>query len=131
MPPKKPRLIDPTADAAGPSFAAAKMAIIIDEKMSADVMAVIFSFLPPKDIIRARLNRKWRDAAAKTMVPPTNFIVNTTVEYNAMRAMTTALPNLQQINLIEFRLRGLKYTEEEAKSHRPYRRCGGALFCCC
>jgi hypothetical protein len=85
MPPQKPRLIDPTADAAGPSFAAAKMAIIIDEKMSADVMAIIFSFLPPKDIMRARLNRKWRDAAAKTMVPPSNFIVNTMAEYNAMK----------------------------------------------
>ena len=102
-PKKKPRLIDPTADAAGPSFAAAaNMAIIINEKMSADMMAIIFSFLPPKDIMRARLNRKWRDAAAKTMVPPTNFIVNTMAEYNAMIAMTTALPNLQQIELRDF-----------------------------
>ena len=99
MPPKKPRLIDPTADAAGPSCAAANIAIIIDEKMSAEVMAIIFSFLPPKDIMRARLNRKWRDAAAKTMVPPTEFVVNTTVEHNVMRVMTTALPNLQQIKL--------------------------------
>ena len=118
MPPKKPRLIDPTADAAGPSFAAAKMAIIIDEKMSADVMAIIFSFLPPKDIIRARLNRKWRDAAAKTMVPPTNFIVNTMAEYNAMIAMTTALPNLQQIKLCILK-DGHKYVDGEDPDPDP------------
>jgi hypothetical protein len=86
------------------------MAIIIDEKMSADVMTIIFSFLPPKVIMCARLNRKWRDAAAKTMVPPTKFVVHSVRSYNAMRAMTTAL--LQQIKLNDLG-HGHKYVDGE------------------
>eukprot|EP00984_Skeletonema_dohrnii_P031657 scaffold24447_cov150-Skeletonema_dohrnii-CCMP3373.AAC.3 len=34
-----------------------------------------------------------------TIVPPAAFRVNSVVKYNAMRAMSTALPNLQQITL--------------------------------
>jgi hypothetical protein len=69
------------------------------DKLSGDVMAIIFGFLPPNDIMRARLNKRMRDAATKTMVPPTKFVVDSVRSYNAMRAMTTALPKLQQIEL--------------------------------
>ena len=43
-----------------------------------------------------------RDAAKRTVVPMTQFCVATFCKYKAMRAMTTALPNLQQISLYDF-----------------------------
>jgi len=45
----------------------------------------------------ARVNKQMREAAKKTIVPMTDFQVRKT--YNAMAAMATALPNLQQISL--------------------------------
>ena len=65
--------------------------------LSVDEVAIIFSFLPPKDIMRARICSTWRDAAKKTTVPLCDFAVDGMRSYNLMRVMTTALPNLQQI----------------------------------
>jgi len=102
MPPrlkKKQRLEDQShgvVEVAHDNFVEAAMSF---DKLSGDVMAIIFGFLHPNDIMRSRLNKKMRDAATKTMVPPTKFVVDSVRSYNAMRAMTTALPNLQQIKL--------------------------------
>jgi hypothetical protein len=46
-----------------------------------------------------RVCSKWKDAAKKTIVPPSDFAVHNLDEYNAMRIMTTALPNLQQLTI--------------------------------
>eukprot|EP00984_Skeletonema_dohrnii_P033262 scaffold29248_cov140-Skeletonema_dohrnii-CCMP3373.AAC.2 len=69
------------------------------ERLGTDELANIFGFLPPKDIMRARLNKKMREAAKKTIVPKTDFVVDSVKKCNAMAAMSTALPNLQQISL--------------------------------
>ncbi len=68
------------------------------EKPSVDEIAIIFGFLPPKEIMRARVCTTWRDAAKKALVPMTPFVVSVR-SYNALRAMSTALPNLQQLSL--------------------------------
>jgi hypothetical protein len=60
--------------------------------------------------MRARVCTTWRDAAKKTLVPLTAFRVdsvrklkasleNYVRKYNAMRVMSTALPNLQQLSI--------------------------------
>ena len=69
------------------------------ESLSGDVLANIFGFLRPVDTMRVRLNRKMREATKITIVPPTDFRVDSVDKYNAMNAMTRALPNLQQITL--------------------------------
>ena len=102
MPPrlkKKQRLEDQShgvVELAHDNFVEAAMSF---DKLSGDVMAIIFGFLHPNDIMRSRVNKKMRDAATMTMVPPTEFVVDSGRSCNAMRAMTTALPNLQQIEL--------------------------------
>jgi hypothetical protein len=110
---KKQRLEDQShgvVEVAHDNFVEAAMSF---DKLSGDVMAIIFGFLHPNDIMRSRLNKKMRDAATKTMVPPTKFVVDSVRSYNAMRAMTTALPNLQQIKLKDVGLRVIKYTDGE------------------
>eukprot|EP00984_Skeletonema_dohrnii_P006056 scaffold2141_cov223-Skeletonema_dohrnii-CCMP3373.AAC.4 len=82
------------------------------EEVSADEVAIIFSFLPHQDIMRARVCKAWRDAAKKTLVPPSNFVVDSVRSYNAMRVMATALPNLQQISLYHLG-EGHKYSDGE------------------
>ena len=68
--------------------------------LSVDEVAIIFGFLDHADIMRARVCATWREAAKKTLVPPTEFYVDCSERsYNAMRVMSTALPNLQQITL--------------------------------
>ncbi len=69
------------------------------ERLSGDVLANILGFLLPRDIMNARLNNKMREAAKITIVPLTDFIVDSVKRYNAMRVMATALPNLQRIEL--------------------------------
>jgi hypothetical protein len=70
-------------------------------ELSADevVITIIFSFLPPVDILRARVCTTWRDAAKKTLVPLTEFVINSVRSYNAMRVMSTVLPKLQQLTI--------------------------------
>ena len=64
------------------------------EVLSIDEVAIIFSYLPPNEIMYARVSTTWRDAAKKTIVPLCDFKVKDVRSYNAMRAMTNALPNL-------------------------------------
>jgi len=78
--------------------------------LNTDQVAVIFSFLAPKDIMCARVCISWRDAAKKTIVPLTDFCVDSVDKYRAMVAMTTALPNLQQLTLCNLGW-GDKYTD--------------------
>eukprot|EP00984_Skeletonema_dohrnii_P035737 scaffold35868_cov261-Skeletonema_dohrnii-CCMP3373.AAC.1 len=49
--------------------------------------------------MRARVCMTWRDAAKKTLVPLCQFRVDNVRAYNAMRVMSTALPNLQQLSI--------------------------------
>ncbi len=72
------------------------------DDLCTDVLAHIFGFLPPNDIMCARLNNKMREAAKtkKMIVAPTKC-VNSLKKYNAIAAMTTALPNLQEITLCD------------------------------
>eukprot|EP00984_Skeletonema_dohrnii_P038137 scaffold41013_cov250-Skeletonema_dohrnii-CCMP3373.AAC.7 len=74
---------------------------VATEDLSIDEVAIIFSFLPHVvDIMRARrVCVAWREAAKKTIVPPSEFEVDSDISYNAMRVMSTALPNLQQLSL--------------------------------
>jgi hypothetical protein len=72
------------------------------ESLSGDVLANILGFLLPRDIMNARVNNKMREAAKITIVPPTEFIVNSAGKCNAMNVMATALPNLQKITLDYF-----------------------------
>eukprot|EP00984_Skeletonema_dohrnii_P034889 scaffold34099_cov222-Skeletonema_dohrnii-CCMP3373.AAC.1 len=69
------------------------------EELSADEVAIIFSFLPHQDIMHARVCKTWRDAAKKTLVPLCGFRIDNVRSYNAMRVMATALPNLQQLSI--------------------------------
>mmetsp|Transcript_2531 Transcript_2531/g.5587 ORF Transcript_2531/g.5587 Transcript_2531/m.5587 type:complete len:412 (-) Transcript_2531:136-1371(-) len=67
--------------------------------LGTDEIAFIFGFLPPHDIMSARLNKKMRDAAKTTIAPMSQFLVNSVDKYNAIDVMTIALPNLQQIEI--------------------------------
>jgi hypothetical protein len=70
------------------------------ESLGVDELANIFGFLLPRDIMNARVNRKMREAAKITIVPPTyELVVNSAGNCNAMRVMATALPNLPKITL--------------------------------
>jgi hypothetical protein len=70
------------------------------ESLSGDVLANILGFLLPPDIMRARLNKRMREAAKITIVPPTyELVVNGVKRFNALRVMATALPNLQRIEI--------------------------------
>ena len=73
-----------------------------EEELSTDDVAIIFGFLSYQDIMRARVCTTWRDAAKKTIVPPSEFVVESEKSYNAMRVMATSLPNLQQISISPF-----------------------------
>eukprot|EP00984_Skeletonema_dohrnii_P033264 scaffold29248_cov140-Skeletonema_dohrnii-CCMP3373.AAC.4 len=81
-------------------------------KLGTDALANIFGFLRPEDIMRARLNKKMREAAKKTIVPLTDFRVDSVRKYNALVAMSTALPNLQQISVRDLD-GGHKYSDGE------------------
>jgi len=79
-----------------------------EEELSTDDVAIIFGFLSYQDIMRARVCTTWRDAAKKTLVPPSEFVVESERSYNAMRVMATSLPNLQQISISPFNKGGKK-----------------------
>ena len=68
------------------------------EVLSCDEVAIIFSFLSHKDIMRARVCTSWRQAAKKTLVM-SGFNIGSVRSYNAIRAMSTALPKLQKIRI--------------------------------
>eukprot|EP00984_Skeletonema_dohrnii_P025961 scaffold15202_cov135-Skeletonema_dohrnii-CCMP3373.AAC.1 len=90
---KKPKLTH--ADAANMASSNASL-----NDLSADELAMIFGCLGPVNIMPLRrVCHKWGDAAKKTIVPLTKFRVHDEKSYNAMRAMATALPNLQHLEL--------------------------------
>ena len=87
-------------DLAEASPAAAEMAVTAGD-LSVDVLANILGYLDVQDIMNARVCKKWKKAATTTIVPPTDFRVNSMRKYNAMNVMTEAMPNLQQITLLD------------------------------
>jgi len=89
-----------------------------DEELSTDEVAIIFSFLSPvEDIMRARrVCTTWRDAAKMT-VPSSKFVVRSERSYNAMRVMSTELPNLQQLQILGFGWEH-KYSDGEDPNER-------------
>ena len=74
--------------------------IISVVELSKDVIPSILSFLPLKEIMpKRRVSKKWNEAVKNTIIPPTDFSVDSVEKFNAMNVMTRALPNLQQITL--------------------------------
>jgi hypothetical protein len=69
------------------------------DDLGVDVFVKIYEFLGPIDIMRSRVCRKMSEAATTVVVAPTEFPVYSIEKFHAMRAMTRALPNLQQISL--------------------------------
>jgi hypothetical protein len=68
--------------------------------LSVDELATIFGFLPPKQIMRMRrVSKRWGEAVKKSSVPRVDFVVQDVPSYNAMNAMTGALPNLEKMTL--------------------------------
>eukprot|EP00984_Skeletonema_dohrnii_P032405 scaffold26504_cov228-Skeletonema_dohrnii-CCMP3373.AAC.12 len=87
------------------------------DNLGTDELAHIFGFLPPHDIMSARLNKKMRDAAKTTIVPPVEFIVDRVDKYNSAAAMATAMPNLQQISFSELGRRHKYIDGEDPDEH--------------
>ncbi len=83
------------------------------EGLGTDELTIIFGFLSPEDVMRARLNKKMRDAAKQTIVPMAEFVVDSISKYVAMSAMTAALPHLQQISIRYLREELLEYSDGE------------------
>src|SRR6056300_1218252 len=84
--------------------------------LSTDLLANILGCLCEKDIMqKRRVNKKWKEAVKMTIVPPTDFWVNSVNNYNAMRVMTTELPNLQQITI-----GGLRWGDKYNDGEDPY-----------
>eukprot|EP00984_Skeletonema_dohrnii_P005978 scaffold2120_cov150-Skeletonema_dohrnii-CCMP3373.AAC.1 len=115
--PKKPRLIDASSEAVVvlPPRRSRRITGRPDatfDDLGVDLIAIIYGFLGPFDIMRSRLCKKLRKAATTTTVPPTDFVVDSVIKYNAMRAMATALPNLQQIEIGDLD-GGHKYSDGE------------------
>ncbi len=97
----------------GSSFVMQSPVAAPESELSADEVAFIFSFNSRVDIMRARrVCTAWRDAAKQTLVPLSDFVVNSVRLYNAMRVMSTALPNLQQLSIRRLG-KGHKYIEGE------------------
>ena len=82
-------------------------------RLSADEVAIILSFLPPTDILRARVCTTWRDAAKQTLVPVSEFKIDSVKNYNAMRVMSTALSNIQQLTIYDIVDGANKYIDGE------------------
>uniref|UniRef100_A0A6U3VEN5 F-box domain-containing protein n=1 Tax=Skeletonema marinoi TaxID=267567 RepID=A0A6U3VEN5_9STRA len=93
---KKPRLLGPSA--ADDSLPPPQLLSNVND-LSTDIIEMVLGNLSPQDIMRARVCRKWRQAARNTIVPLplTEFKIDSARQYNAMEAMATSLPNLQQI----------------------------------
>eukprot|EP00985_Skeletonema_marinoi_P001686 scaffold682_cov73-Skeletonema_marinoi.AAC.1 len=68
-------------------------------KLTGNVLAIIFGFLHLKDIMRLRcVCSDWKDAAKGTIVP-SEFKVDRMKKIRLMETMTTALPNLQHLTM--------------------------------
>jgi hypothetical protein len=87
-------------------------------QLSVDEVANALSFLTLEEIMPLRhVNMTWKDAAKKTIVPPTDFCVYSVENYNTMTVMTEALPNLQQMSIGDFG-HGHKYSDGEDPDER-------------
>jgi hypothetical protein len=65
-----------------------------------DIMANILSWLHMKEIMaKRRVCKKWKEAVKKTIVPLTDFRVDSGETCDAMNVLTRAMPNLQQITI--------------------------------
>ncbi len=98
MPPrsKKPRLKN-TSPPRRSRRVAGRLNATFDD-LGVDELAHILGFLGPFEIMCARQNKKMMEAAKHTIVR-NRFVVDSVKKYNALVAMSTALPNLQQIAL--------------------------------
>ena len=112
-PSKKQRLTGD--DAARSSEALLGVATVGD--LSVDVLANILGYLDgPNEIMqKRRVCKKWKEAATKTVVPLTDFRVDSMGKYNAMVVMATEMPNLQRIYLsgLSVNAYGHKWSEGE------------------
>ena len=110
--------------------------------MSNNITAKILGFLGYKDIMRSRICcKKFRDAARNTIVPwvdderkrsysysysnslprsywETRFCVSSVQKHKAMVAISSALPNLQQIIISNIGYTGHKYSDGEDPDER-------------
>ncbi len=78
-----------------------------------DVLADVFGWLRVEEIMGKRcVCKKWKKATKITIVPPTDFRVNSEEKYNAVNVMSTELTNLQQISICHPGI-GHKYSEGE------------------
>ncbi len=100
-------LAEPTTD---------RVAVAVSCLSSVDVLANIFAFLGVKDIMcNRRVNKKWKEAVKKTVVPPADFRVNSVTRFNAMRVMTREMPNLQQLSICDLGC-GHKWSDGEDRN---------------
>mmetsp|Transcript_2068 Transcript_2068/g.3289 ORF Transcript_2068/g.3289 Transcript_2068/m.3289 type:complete len:401 (+) Transcript_2068:130-1332(+) len=73
------------------------------DRLGTDELVNIFECLPAEDIIRARLNKKMREAAKRTVVQKITYFrkenrcSNYLLPFHTVVAMSTALPNLEQL----------------------------------
>ena len=75
------------------------------DQINDDTIAIIFSHFGPVELMHMRcVCKKWREAAKETIPARVNFHVDSVNKYRAMVAMTTALPNVQNITLNHFYL---------------------------
>ena len=80
---------------------------MIDHRPTADDLSInvlannIFRYVggPKAIFLLRRVCKKWGHAVKQTIVPPIYFGVDTTKKYNAMKLMTTVMPNLQLLAL--------------------------------
>ena len=85
-----------------------------------DVLEDILCWLLVQEIMSSRsVCKKWKEAARKTIAPPTDFVVNSVKNYNAMNVMTMALPNLQQITIGFLSGVDHKWSDGEDPDRRP------------
>lgn len=72
------------------------------DQLDDDVLAMILGHHCLGDIMLCRcVCKKWREAAKKTIVPATEFVVDSLAKCSAMNVMATALPNLQQLSICD------------------------------
>jgi hypothetical protein len=65
-----------------------------------DIVAIILGWLCVEEIMgKRRVCKKWKEAVKKTIIPLSDFYVNSPKKYNAMNVMTRAMPNLQRITI--------------------------------
>eukprot|EP00985_Skeletonema_marinoi_P005929 scaffold2572_cov75-Skeletonema_marinoi.AAC.17 len=118
--PKKARLIDASSEAAVvlPPRRSRRIAGRPDatfDDLGVDVLALILGFLGPFDIMRSRVCKKICKVATTAIVPLTECKVDKIEKVHALRAMSTALANLQQLDIRSFGIGHHKYSDGEER----------------